>query len=110
MHPPVPPRGSSAPSLAEGSPCLHSPVWSLFPPEPKAARRQGVNEASSGIPLIDCKLCFQTTHLTLVINWGFLPDLRDDSIPPEDNVFSAGILPRLEPSPHTGLSRAPLRA
>lgn len=47
------------------------------------------------------KPCFQTTHLALVINWGLLPDLRDDSIPPKDNVFSAGIL-QLEPSLHTG--------
>lgn len=60
--PSQPPRGSSVPSLVEGTPCLHSPVWGLttverprFPPKPKAARRQGVNEASSSIPLIDYK-------------------------------------------------------
>lgn len=48
------------PSLVEGTLCLHSPQCvitdrCLLSPKPKVARRQGVNEASSSIPLIDCK-------------------------------------------------------
>lgn len=99
----------SGAARAGSTPCSHphrgelvtvTPV-PLFP-APPATRRQAAAEAS-GTPLIDCEILLPATHLALVINWGFLPDLRHDSIPPKDQVFSAGILP-LEPALHTGFS------
>lgn len=104
------PRSPLGASLADSTPCLHPPQCgsllqldtSQLSPTPQATRRQGVNEASSSTPLIDCKILLRTTHLALVINWGFLPDLRHDLRPPKDKAFSAGVL-QLEPSLHTGL-------
>lgn len=75
---------------------------SQLSPKPKAARRQEVNEASSSTPLIDCKTLLSTIHLTLIINWGVLPALGDDLMPPEVRVFPARML-QLGPSLHTSL-------
>lgn len=75
----------------------HSPWWEPVTVKPGPASshttgdgRQAANEACSGTPLIGCQTLIPTTHLALVINWGFLPDLRHDWIPPRTRFSQLG--------------------